>query len=67
MLSYERRLFMANKNNTNNRKAVTLLLDSKTLELLKKYAYEKIGKTNMSQAVMLMANEYEQTMHKENQ
>ena len=53
------------RGNKPERKAVTLLLDSKTLELLKKYAYDKIGQTNMSKAVMLMAQEYEQATKQE--
>ena len=47
------------KRKDDERKAATLLLDGKTLRLLKEYSYEKLGETNMSKAVMLMAKEYE--------
>lgn len=54
------------KRKDNERKAATLLLDGKTLRLLKEYSFEKFGETNMSKAVMSMAKEYEQRKTKEN-
>ena len=40
---------------------MTLLLDSETIAILKKYAFEKTGNTNVSMAVRLMAKEHEET------
>jgi len=37
---------------------MTLLLSDETLKLLRDYAYQTTGKTNVSQAVMSMAKEY---------
>jgi len=55
---------MRTADNNNKRKACTLLLTGKTLQLLKDYAYEKFGTTNMSKAVMSMAQEYEKQSKK---
>lgn len=38
---------------------MTLLLDSETIELLKKIGYDKLGQTNVSKAVMFIAKDYE--------
>ena len=54
------------KRKDNERKAATLLLDSKTLRLLKEYSFEKLGETNMSKAVMLMAKEYDERRKQSN-
>ena len=40
---------------------MTLLLDSETITILKKYSYEQTGSTNVSKAVMSMAKEYERS------
>ena len=40
---------------------ITLLLSDETLKLLREYAYDRTGKTNVSQAVMSMAKEYGKT------
>ena len=37
---------------------MTLLLSSETIKLIKQYAYETTGDTNVSKAVMSMAKEY---------
>ena len=42
-----------------NRVKMTLLLDSETITILKKYSYEATGSTNVSKAVMSMAKEHE--------
>ena len=54
------------KRKDNERKAATLLLDGKTLRLLKEYSFEKLGETNMSKAVMLMAKEYDERRRQNN-
>jgi len=46
--------------NKNARVKVTLLLNDETLKTLKKYSFQKTGSTNMSKAVMLMAQEYDE-------
>ena len=43
----------------NERVKMTLLLSDETIKLLKQYAYETLGETNVSKAVMSMAKEYE--------
>lgn len=48
-----------------NRKVkMTLMLDSDTIELLKEFAYQEIGETNVSKAVRLLAKQYENTRPK---
>ena len=42
-----------------NRVKMTLLLDSETITILKKYSYAATGSTNVSKAVMSMAKEHE--------
>ena len=42
-----------------DRVKMTLLLDSETITILKKYSYEATGSTNVSKAVMSMAKEHE--------
>lgn len=44
------------------RQKMTLLLSSETITLLKQYAYETLGETNVSKAVMSMAKEYERNI-----
>lgn len=44
-----------------NRVKMTLLLDSETITILKKYSYELTGSTNVSKAVMSMAKAHEQS------
>lgn len=46
--------------NTNDRIKMTVLLDSETIRLLKEYASEKFGSTNVSNAIRSMAREYGQ-------
>lgn len=46
-------------------KKVTLLLDDETISIFKKYATEKFGSTNVSNAIRSMAREYEQTRIKQ--
>ena len=46
----------------NNKKVkMTLMLDSDTIELLKHFAYQEIGETNVSKAVRLLAKQYGKT------
>lgn len=49
------------QNNTNERVKMTVLLDSETIALLKKYASEKFGSNNVSNAIRSMAREYGNT------
>ena len=44
----------------NSRVKMTLLLDSATIAILKKYAMDKAGTENVSNAVRMMAKEHEQ-------
>lgn len=45
----------------NNKKVkMTLMLDSDTIEVLRMFAYEELGETNVSKAVRLLAKQYEQ-------
>ena len=50
----------------NNKKVkMTLLLDSDTIDLLRDFAYQEIGETNVSKAVRLLAKQYEKQRNKE--
>jgi predicted hydrolase (HD superfamily) len=40
------------------RQKMTVMLDSETIELLKKYASDKFGSNNVSNAIRSMAREY---------
>jgi hypothetical protein len=51
----------------NKRVAATFLVDGKTLRLLREYSFEKFGKTNMSKAIMSMANEYDSSRNRTDQ
>ena len=44
---------------------MTLLLDSETIALLRKYSYENFGSTNVSKAVMSMAKKHYEDRIKE--
>jgi hypothetical protein len=44
-----------------DRVKMTLLLDGDTINILKKYALEKTGTENVSNAVRMMAKEYDKT------
>lgn len=37
---------------------MTLMLDSDTINLLKEFAYQELGETNVSKAVRLLAKQY---------
>ena len=43
----------------NKRVKMTLLLDSDTIAILKDFAYQEIGETNVSKAVRLLAKQYD--------
>ena len=43
----------------NERVKMTLLLDSKTIQILKDYSYRTTGSTNVSRAVMSIAQKYD--------
>ena len=50
----------------NNKKVkMTLLLDSDTIDLLRDFAYQEIGETNVSKAVRLLAKQSEKQRNKE--
>ena len=42
----------------NKKVKMTLMLDSDTIDLLKAFAYQEIGETNVSKAVRLLATKY---------
>ena len=42
----------------NKKVKMTLMLDSDTIDLLKEFAYQEIGETNVSKAVRLLAKQY---------
>ncbi len=44
---------------SNERVRITMLLDDKTLQIVRDYGYEKFGSTNVSKAVMSMVKEYD--------
>ena len=46
------------KKSKGTRQKMTLLLDDETIKLLKQYGYEVLGATNVSKAVMSMAERY---------
>jgi len=45
---------------SNKKVGKTLLLDVKTMEILKAFAQDRLGSNSMSAAVRLMAREYEE-------
>lgn len=47
------------ENSKSTRVKITVLLDDKTLNKLRAYGYETLGKTNVSQSIMSMVNKYE--------
>ena len=48
----------------NERVRITVLLDDKTLTVLRNYMYAKSGTTNVSKAIMSMVKEHEQGKQK---
>jgi len=46
-----------------DKKKVTLLLDEKTMKILRKVSFIKTGKTNMSKAVIILAEKWNQEIH----
>ena len=42
----------------NKRVKMTLMLDSDTFEILKEFAYQEIGETNVSKAVRILATKH---------
>lgn len=48
----------------NSRVKITVLLDDKTLKIIRKYGYDKFGNTNVSKAIMSMVKEHDETTDK---
>ena len=48
----------------NKKVKMTLMLDGDTIAILKDFAYRRLGETNVSKAVRLLAKEYEATRNK---
>lgn len=48
----------------NSRVRITVLLDDKTLKVLRDYNYQKDGTTNVSKAIMSMVKEHGNTKEK---
>ena len=56
---------MNNDNTSNKRVRITLLLSDETLSELRAFAYENLGTTNVSKAVMLMVKQNNERTRRE--